>query len=94
MKIQDISRLQKNKGIHFKISFIIALSMTIMAFNYTVYDYEQPVEMEEVFPITETVEVIRTPSQEKPTPPPPKLEYVQKIEEVEETDLVEEVPKP
>ena len=94
MKRIDISRLQKNKGIHFKISFIIALSMTIMAFNYTVYDYEQVVELEGPIYVDPDVEVIRTPSQEKPTPPPPKLDFVQRIEEVEETDLVEAQPKP
>ena len=72
MKRTDISRLQRNRGIHLKIGFLTAISLVLLAFNYTAYDIEaRPYVVE---PFEEPfVPIVRTPHSEKQKLPPPKF---------------------
>ncbi len=87
----DISRLNKNRSIYLKLGFVISLSLTVMAFNYTVYDdYEKPVTpvpME----VDELVQVQRTIQKKKPLPTPPVFKMTDNIVE---PDPIEPVPEP
>ena len=79
MNRPDISRLNKNRGIFLKIGFLISISLVIMAFNITVYEYEKEnyevtAEADDIFK-----EVVRTIHQEKKKSPPPTLEPSDKI---------------
>jgi protein TonB len=92
MNRPDISRLKKNRILYLNLGFIIALSLTIMGFNYTVYDdgplySEIPIEMEE----EELIDVVRTVYPERKQAPP----TVQPAEEIVEP-VVEfiDVPDP
>jgi len=86
----DISQLNKNRSIFLKVGLIFSLSFVILAFNYTVYDYEQEVVMEPVFKLDNDIPVIRTKPFKKSLPPPPAVEISDKIEAVDEPDFVEE----
>ena len=87
---QDISRLRKNRSIHFQIAMICSLSFVITAFNYTTIPpmplgnliLEKPLETEEI--------VVARTVQKKPTPPP-ILEVTEKIETVEDVVIPEEI---
>lgn len=93
MKKPDISRLRKNRGMYFQLGLIVALSMTILAFNYTVYDRAETVEWETPTTMEPVVEVVRTIHKKKPLPPPPKIDLSKEIEPVDETEFVQE-PEP
>lgn len=92
---QDISKLRKNRGIYFNIGMICSLSFALFAFNYTVYDvknedFEIPTEI-----LDPEIEVIRTKHEEKPLPPPPKLDVSDEILEMESPEFIEEpLPEP
>ncbi len=92
-KRTDISKLQKNRGIHLKIGMIIALSFCFWAFNYSVeVDDHQP-DNDDIFWIDEEIETVPQTKQEEKRLPPPKVEVKQNIaEEVEE--LVEFIEEP
>ncbi len=79
----DISRLNKNRGLYLNVGFIAALSLTIWAFNYTVYEtteeYKVPTEMEE----EELIPVQRTAQLKKTLPPPPSVNPSNEIFEEE-----------
>ncbi len=90
----DISRLNKNRSIYLKLGFIISLGLTVMAFNYTVYDdfnKDYVAEREEVEKdILE--EVQRTVHKEKKLPPPPVLKPTDNF--VEDDVIFDPEPKP
>ena len=69
---RDISRLRKNRGLHFSIGLSISLAFCIMAFNYEtkppVYDEKEVIWID---PDIDT-ENIATKWPEKKPPPPPK----------------------
>jgi len=88
----DISRLNKNRGIFLQLGFVIALSLTLMAFNYTVYDhvpkeYKAPPMEEDILQ-----EVKRTIHKEKKVPPPPVLKPTDKI--IDEDVIFDPDPEP
>ncbi len=86
----DISQLNKNRSIFLKVGLVFSLSFVILAFNYTVYDYEQEVVFEPDTFILEDVPVIRTKPFKKPLPPPPAVEVSENIVAADEPDFVEE----
>ncbi len=72
---QDISRLRKNRGLHFSIGLSISLAFCIMAFNYEV---APPVYHEqEILVIDHDIEfesvITKWPDRKPPPPPQPKL---------------------
>lgn len=82
----DISRLNKNRNTFLKLGFIISLSLTILAFDYTITDqnpetYQAPIPME----VEELVTVQRTVHKEKKVLPPLSIKPTEKF--IEE-DLV------
>lgn len=87
---KDISRLRKNRSIHFKIAMICSLSFAIMAFNFTTIPpmpegnliLEKPFETEDIT-IERTVQ--------KKSTPPPTLEVSEKIEMIDDVVIPEEV---
>jgi len=94
MNRPDISRLRKNRSIFLKIGFIISLSIVIMAFNITVYEYENKDYITEI-PIEVPFEkIIRTPAEKEKKLPPPDLEASDKIID-EDPDYIEDpLPEP
>ena len=59
----------KMSGTFFNIGLLTALSMTILAFSWTTYDYEKPSYETSIGELEEIEVTIRT--DQKPTPPPP-----------------------
>ena len=79
MNRQDISRLEKNRGLHLKLGFVIAISMVTLAFNYTI-EPPAPYEPEpEEIVYEDAVSVIRTVHQKKPQLPPPEIKISDNI---------------
>jgi len=86
------SKWDKNRPIYLKIGYVLAIGLTLMAFNYTTYpvaeDYYStgPIEIleDEILPP-------RTPPELKKLPPPPtpKIETVIEVEPQEEPTFVE-----
>lgn len=92
MNRPDISRLNKNRSTYLSLGFVIALSLTIMGFNYTVYDYElPPIEYKAEMDEEELIPVQRTVHPERKSPPP-ALKPSEKI--VEPAIEFIEVPEP
>ena len=92
MNRPDISRLKKNRSIFLKVGFLMSISFVIMAFNVTVYEYENDgyqmsFEKEVIF---ETV--VRTKHEEKKKLPPIKLKTSEKF--IEENQEFKEDPLP
>ena len=70
----DISRLQKNRSIYFKIGMIAALGFVLLAFNWTTTLYE-PIDNADYPPEDmEEIQVERTVQLEKRQLPPPLVE--------------------
>ncbi len=70
----DISRLQKNRSIYFKLGMITALSFVLFAFNWDTHFYDPDTDsMEPIFE-EEAIPVVRTQQLEKRLPPPPVIE--------------------
>lgn len=92
MKRLDISRLKKNRATYLQLGFIVALSTTVLAFNYTQYDYENP---EAAITFMENdlddVAVIRTPATPPRQLPPPVVRVSEELL-VETEELTEELP--
>ncbi|MFT5168642.1 MAG: protein TonB [Saprospiraceae bacterium] len=89
----DISRLNKNRSTYLKLGFVISLSLTVMAFNYTVYDepnqdYERPLPMEE----DELIPVQRTVQREKKELPPLSLKPTDKF--IDDEIIFDPEPEP
>jgi periplasmic protein TonB len=89
----DISRLNKNRITYLKLGFIISLSLTVMAFNYTVYDqsnenYGPPIPMEK----DELIPVQRTVQNEKKELPPLSLKPTDKF--IEDNIVFDPEPQP
>ena len=92
MNRPDISRLNKNRRIYLKIGFIISLSLTVMAFNYTVYDQNNE-DYKPPKPIEETeVHVVRTIQKEKKVLPPLAVKPTEKF--IEEEVIFDPEPEP
>ena len=90
MNRQDISRLEINRSIHFKLGFVIAISMVTLAFNYTTEPpapYEVSAEPEEDDNFITTVPITKD-IKRKLTPP------VVKVTEVFIPDDTEFMDKP
>ena len=91
MDRHDISRLEKNRSIHFKLGFVIAISLITLAFNYTI----EPPEPYKATPIeiitNDAVPVVRTVQKPKQVLPPPSLKVTDQIisKEVEFTETLE-----
>lgn len=75
----------KMSGTLFNIGLLTALSMTILAFSWTTYDYEKTYVMPQIDNMEE-LEVIRTPENLNPPPPPPPPPPPVVIPEVVEPD--------
>lgn len=72
MKRQDISRLEKNRTIYFKVGLAISLAIALLAINWTTIQYESdnmPFDTLDDEPEIEVVRTIQQPS--RPMPPPP-----------------------
>ena len=86
--------LNKNRSINLKIGFILALSFTILAFNWTVEDATQvDYQIDETID-TESIEVVRTTQLEKPTPPPDVVKPTELFKEVETIEFTNEPIEP
>lgn len=94
MNRQDISRLEKNRGLHLKLGFVIAISMVTLAFNYTT-EPPAPYEPEpEEIVYEDVVTIERTVHLKKPQLPPPVIKVTDNIIP-EETEFIEELePEP
>lgn len=80
----------KNRSINLKIGFILALSFTILAFNWTVEDARPAnYQIDETID-TESIEVVRTTQLEKPTPPPDVVKPTEVFKEVETFEFTNE----
>ncbi|MEM8909614.1 MAG: TonB family protein [Bacteroidota bacterium] len=90
----DISKLRKNHSIFMNLGFVIALSMVILAFNWTV---PPPLPMNQ-FPVFEPEEdihqIVRTPPQRPPVVPPTKVETLEVIDKQLETFVETPAPVP
>ena len=92
MNRPDISRLRKNRAIFLKVGFLVSISFVIMAFNVTVYEYENDayttvIEDPHIFE-----EVIRTKQPEKKKLPPVNLKTSEKF--IDENQEFKEDPLP
>ncbi len=76
MQRPDISKLRKNRPIYLKLGFIGALSMLLLAFNWTT-DFAQPDDGPiETAVLEDVFQVIRTADRPKPVLPPPVVETI------------------
>ena len=90
----DISRLQKNRDIYFKLGFITALSFVIFAFSWTTQVPNQHIVVTEDLLSPKEIQVIRTAQEKpKPVPPPPIIKPSDKIIEQDEEFIEEPLPK-
>lgn len=72
MKRQDISRLEKNRPIHFKIGLIISLAVALLAFNWASAPHEADTPVFDALGDELQIEVVRTTQNPpRPVPPPP-----------------------
>lgn len=73
MKRQDISRLDKNRGIFLKVGLLFSLALAILAINWTTAQYENPeIYIDDIQDEMIEVEAIRT-AQDLPRPAPPPV---------------------
>ena len=92
MKRDHITRYEKNRALFLKVGLIISLSLTILAFRWTIPVDQMP---QEVVPLAEednSIEVIRTVHPKKRVPPPPVVqpsEMVLPELEIEFTEIPE-----
>ncbi|MFK7935956.1 MAG: energy transducer TonB [Saprospiraceae bacterium] len=92
MERVNISRLDRNRSIYLQLGFIVALILTILAFDYTAYDYENPnAEISIMMNELDDVAVIRT-AHERPRQLPPPIFKVTEDIIVETEELIEELP--
>lgn len=77
---KDISRLRKNRALHFQIGLCTALFFSITCLNWTVID-DRSNEPEKIFDLEpfDDYEVIRTSHPKPKTPPPPKVSPIMEI---------------
>jgi len=80
MKRQDISSLQKNRGIYLKVGFILSLGFAVMALNFTTYSYEQEAMKTTVLDQVDDIEVVRTVHEQPRKLPPPAFEPTDNFE--------------
>lgn len=69
---QDISRLDKNRAIYFKIGLVVSLAIAVLAFNWTTIHYEaddMPFDLLNDEPEIEVVRTVQQPSRQLPPPP-------------------------
>jgi len=69
----------------FNIGLITALSMTILAFSWTTYDYEKPIVILESGDIDDVTIIERTIHKPPPPPPPPPPVIIPEVVEPDET---------
>lgn len=93
MKRTDISQLERNRSIYFKIGLICSLSIFILAFNWTIYEDDSFVPQIEEVQIEHTIPVIRTKQEEAKKLPPPVFKAEKIIEEEEIEFLEEPIPE-
>ncbi len=94
MKRPDISGLKSNYFMRFQIGVIFALSFALAAFNFTTYPQQEKEVDFKIITIDEDIPVIRTAAEKpKEIPPPPVVKTMEKIEIVEEVELIEEKPE-
>ncbi len=75
---QDISRLRRNRALHFQIGLCISLLASIFTLNFTVYPDEVPPLTYEIESDILDFEVLRT-AHPKPAPPPPPKPSLENI---------------
>lgn len=90
MKRHDISRLDKNRPIFFKVGLLLSVTVAILALNWTTVQYENTdIYFDDIYDETIEVEAIRT-AQDLPRPAPPPVvaptEEIITVEEVEYSD--------
>jgi len=80
----------KMSGTFFNIGLLAALSMTILAFSWTTYDYEKPTVILDPVDLGE-LEIIRTahPKPQPPPPPPPPVVIPEVVKPDETPDDIE-----
>ncbi len=90
----DISRLNKNRSIYLKIGFVVAISMSIMAFNWT--STKKPLELlPQIMEDDIDIPIVRTPPQQKkPLPPPPKVTAVENLIKEAPEFIEQPLPEP
>ena len=94
MKQRDISGLKRNYFMRFQIGIIIALSLSLAAFNFTTYPAPKKVQDVILIPMDKEIEVIRT-AEDRPKeiPPPPQPKVSEIIIPVEDIEPIEEKPE-
>ena len=94
MNRPDISRLSKNRSIFLKVGFLMSLSMVILAFNVTVYEYENKSYITEIAEDVFVEKMIRTHQEKKKKLPPPDFKLSDNIID-EDPDFIEDpLPDP
>jgi len=93
MERLDISRLRKNRSMNFKIGLILALSSTILAFNWTTLEPDYRDAEKEGVHHDQEPKIIRTAPEKPKTMPPPMKVEVKEILVFEEKDIIEEPPE-
>lgn len=71
MKRYDISGLEKNRSIYFKLGLIIAVGFAVMAFNWTSVHYENEALELKAMQVEDDIQVVRTVHEQKRQLPPP-----------------------
>ena len=94
MKRPDISQLERNRSIYFKVGLICSLSIFILAFNWTTYKDSPKLYKTKAVPIEQDIPVIRTTQEETKILPPPTFKTEKIIEEKEIEFLEEATPEP
>lgn len=87
---QDISRLRRNRALHFQIGLCISLLAAIFTLNFTVYPEEIPQRTYEVESDILEFEVLRTAHSRPQPPPPPKPS----LENIVESHHIPEIEPP
>ncbi len=92
MKRTDISRLRRNRALHFQIGLITALSFSLVCLNWTSFE-ESPNSRPilELDPLVE-IEIVPNTLQKKKTPPPPPPPEKMDLTKVEIVDEDIEAP--
>ncbi len=87
----DISKLNKNRSIYLKVGFIVSLSVSILAFNWTTYPVKETSVDLKPIELDDSPEIIRTPPETTPELPPPAFD-TKEIIDVEVPEFVDELP--
>ncbi len=88
----DITRLRKNRPIFLKVGFLLSLAFVTYAFSLEVHPYNQKVDLVELKPDIDIIQIPITVQKKKPILPPPPREQIIELEPIEEApEFVDEL---